>query len=1455
MKRILILLATLCGLSANALSLCIPFASREAVPTVTRLNLTTPLNNGWITTRFITPPSSCPLQTESDLVEGKLPPQPVTNNVLLLVPVYVSSSIENATPEVLTMTYDMTFANIIPAPSAFSVMVNSVSRSISTVIVSGMEVVLNLSSPVVNGDIVTVSYTQPETNQLQSTNGEMAETISPHTVDNNIADIPAYVTSYVEDANPSVLIVTYDLTLTNIVPASLSFTVSVNTLPVNVSLVTISGSSVLLTLASPVATGDAVTVAYTQPATNLLQTAEGGIAATIGNQTVLNNVGVIIPIYISSVVENITPSVLTLTYSLTLDNTIIPAPSSYEVKVNSIVRSVTSVSISGTKIDLNLSSPVSSGNVVTVAYTQPATNPVQAASGGLAATFTAKTVTNNVLAVPVYLSSVIENAAPSSLVMTYSLALSTRYRPAASSFTVIVNSVARTVSSVSLSGTKVTLRLSSAVISGDVVTVSYTPPATNPLQTSARVKAEAISDKAVTNNVVPVPVYVSSSIENSAPAVIVMNYSLSLANIVPSVSAFRVFVNSVSRGVGSVSISGTKVLLTLTSGVEFGNLVTVSYTTPATNPLQTDAGGKAATLSTQTVTNNVSAVPVFVSATVDNANPSVLSMSYNLALANFVPANSAFTVLVNSTARTVSTVSISGMKVLLTLSSPLVYGDVATISYVQPAANPIQTAAGGKAVTLSAQPVINNVAAVPVYVSSVVENATPSLISITYNMTLTGVIPAASSFAVIVNSVARTVSSITISGTRVLLTLASPVVSGNTVTVAYTKPASNPLQTAAGGQAATFAAKAVTNNVSAIAPVFVSAVIENIAPSVLKMTYSVSLASIVPSASAFRVTVNTVARTVSSVSISGTTVLLTLSSPVVFGNVVTVAYTNPGSNPLQTPAGTLAASIGAQSVVNNVIAVVPVYLSSVIENSSPTILSMSYNITLAGIAPATSAFTVKVNNVARSVTSVAISSFRVLLTLSSPVVYGDIVKVSYTKPSLKPLQTASGGLAVSIIDQPVTNNVNSLIPGYVSSVIENAEPAVLFMTYNQSLANVVPDPSAFTVTVNSVPLNVASVAIVGGKVKLTLGSAIVNGDIVTVAYTKPLVNPLQSASAGQASSLSDQVVTNNVGIVNRPPVVVIYNEESVFSGFISGIDASGSYDQNNDNLTYSWIVPSTVPVSSTTSSIIRFLAPLVSSSETIQFTLSVSDGKSVQTKTIDIEVLPYEPQLGPLPVLRMEADSYEGNDNPGNVLDGNQSTWWSSHGVDHWLVTALAQPSLITYIQLTFPETPLTSYYFDIYASTDDINWEPILINVASCSFSGSTQVFEFPVSTRQTTYSYVKLHVHGGSTDDMNYISEFRTYGVPQESGMVMSLEMTIFPNPANDYFRILLSEEPPAPYLIKVINMNGTEIYQKSLYTAETYVNLPVSIRSGAYIVQLSYGNTILSVSRLIIHELRGR
>jgi len=100
--------------------------------------------------------------------------------------------------------------------------------------------------------------------------------------------------------------------------------------------------------------------------------------------------------------------------------------------------------------------------------------------------------------------------------------------------------------------------------------------------------------------------------------------------------------------------------------------------------------------------------PVYSGSVINEATPSRLEMTYNLSLANVIPATSAFTVRVNSTARGVSSVAISGAKVLLSLASPVAYGDVITVAYSKPASNPLQTAAGGLAASLSAQTVLNN---------------------------------------------------------------------------------------------------------------------------------------------------------------------------------------------------------------------------------------------------------------------------------------------------------------------------------------------------------------------------------------------------------------------------------------------------------------------------------------------------------------------------------------------------------------------------------------------------------------------------------------------------------------------------------------------------------------------------------------------------------------------------
>jgi len=69
-------------------------------------------------------------------------------------PVYTSSAVANATPSILEMTYNLTLANIVPAASAFSVLVNSAARSVSTVAISGTKVQLTLSTRILPGDVV-----------------------------------------------------------------------------------------------------------------------------------------------------------------------------------------------------------------------------------------------------------------------------------------------------------------------------------------------------------------------------------------------------------------------------------------------------------------------------------------------------------------------------------------------------------------------------------------------------------------------------------------------------------------------------------------------------------------------------------------------------------------------------------------------------------------------------------------------------------------------------------------------------------------------------------------------------------------------------------------------------------------------------------------------------------------------------------------------------------------------------------------------------------------------------------------------------------------------------------------------------------------------------------------------------------------------------------------------------
>ena len=101
-------------------------------------------------------------------------------------------------------------------------------------------------------------------------------------------------------------------------------------------------------------------------------------------------------------------------------------------------------------------------------------------------------------------------------------------------------------------------------------------------------------------------------------------------------------------------------------------------------------------------------------------------------------------------------------------------------------------------------------------------------------------------------------------------------------------------------------------------------------------------------------------------------------------------------------------------------------------------------------------------------------------------------------------------------------------PSYVSSVIEDSVPDLLIISYNMPLLKIIPDISAFEVMVNLQTSNIVSIEIIEGKIHITLESPVSYGDTITVSYTIPPNNPLQSIANIKAESIFNRDVINNV---------------------------------------------------------------------------------------------------------------------------------------------------------------------------------------------------------------------------------------------------------------------------------------------------------------------------------------
>ena len=197
------------------------------------------------------------------------------------------------------------------------------------------------------------------------------------------------------------------------------------------------------------------------------------------------------------------------------------------------------------------------------------------------------------------------------LTLTYNERLRTISPPVTGDYAVTVDGTARALTGVSLSGSAVTLTLTSVVQAGQTVLLSYTP-GSNPVEDPGGADAAALTNHPVANDTAAPPTLDSAEVDGAA---LTLTYDDALDEASkPATTAYMVSVDSITVGVTAVSVSGTTVTLTLASPVQAGQTVTATYVVPNTDPVQDTDGIPADELTDEPVNNVTNTDPVFTSA-------------------------------------------------------------------------------------------------------------------------------------------------------------------------------------------------------------------------------------------------------------------------------------------------------------------------------------------------------------------------------------------------------------------------------------------------------------------------------------------------------------------------------------------------------------------------------------------------------------------------------------------------------------------------------------------------------------------------------------------------------------------------------------------------------------------------------------------------------------------------
>lgn len=190
-----------------------------------------------------------------------------------------------------------------------------------------------------------------------------------------------------------------------------------------------------------------------------------------------------------------------------------------------------------------------------------------------------------------------------------------------------------------------------------------------------------------------------------------------------------------------------------------------------------------------------------------------------------------------------------------------------------------------------------------------------------------------------------------------------------------------------------------------------------------------------------------------------------------------------------------------------------------------------------GSVPALTDVVVNVSGVDVVVSSINITSSTMTITLEDAVLNTDTVLFSYTAGDT-PIQDAFGNNAANIVGYEVTNNT---VADTTAPTLNQADinGTTLTLTYDEALDETsIPDIADYTVNVNTTAVTIATdgVAVSGSTVTITLETAVLLTDTVTISYTQG-TNPVMDTSSNLAPEFTDTAVINNTakyrGVIRR----------------------------------------------------------------------------------------------------------------------------------------------------------------------------------------------------------------------------------------------------------------------------------------------------------------------------------